>query len=143
VDDPHGLQRFIDAQQHSFSAALEELRAGAKRTHWMWFIFPQLRGLGRSPTAQHYGIASAEEAAGYLQHPVLGRRLRECVEALLPWGGTRGADQILGSVDAMKLRSCLTLFDVIQPDSLFAGALDEFYDGERDERTLALLNRQA
>lgn len=106
----------------------------------MWFIFPQLAGLGRSPTARLYGIASLDEARAYLEHPVLGSRLRECVEALLPWAKRLSAEQILGPVDALKLNSSLTLFDQIEPAEIFADALGAFFDGQRDERTLALLN---
>ena len=140
MDDPYNLQRFIDAQDGIYPAALAELHAGSKQSHWMWFVFPQLAGLGRSPTAQFFGIASPHEARAYLEHPLLGRRLRECVEALLPWEG-RSAEQILGSIDAMKLRSSLTLFDSIEPRGIFAAGLAAFYAGEPDEQTLALLNR--
>jgi len=139
VTDPFNLQRFLDAQDGIYETALAELSAGSKRSHWMWFIFPQLRGLGLSPTAQFYGISSLDEARAYLQHPVLGTRLRECVEAMLPWEG-RPAEQILGSIDALKLRSSLTLFDRVKPHALFADGLAAFFRGERDERTLALLN---
>jgi len=103
VSDPHNLQRFIDAQDGVFDTALAELTAGAKRSHWMWFVFPQLTGLGRSSTAQYYGIASRDEARAYLAHPALGLRLRQCVEALLPWAGRRSPEQILGPIDALKL----------------------------------------
>jgi uncharacterized protein (DUF1810 family) len=140
VSDPHNLQRFIDAQASTYETAVAELRAGSKQSHWMWFIFPQLAGLGRSPTAKFYGIASLDEARAYLRHPLLGPRLRQCVEALLPWKG-RSAEQILGSIDAMKLRSSLTLFDRIEPHGAFAAGLATFYAGEPDEQTLALLNR--
>ena len=109
----------------------------------MWFIFPQLRGLGHSRAAQHYGIGSLDEARAYLAHPVLGPRLRECVSMLLPWASRRSAGQILGQVDALKLRSSMTLFDEVEPESLFAAALAGFYDGKRDQRTLALLNASA
>ena len=142
MSDPHNLQRFVDAQDGIFRAALGELEAGEKRTHWMWFIFPQLRGLGRSSTAQYYGIASLEEARSYLSHPQLGPRLRQCVEALLPWAGQRSAGQILGPVDAMKLRSSLTLFDKIEPSGIFDRGLGAFYGGVRDQHSLALLNAQ-
>ena len=137
--DPHNLQRFIDAQDGVYEIALAELRAGSKQSHWMWFIFPQLAGLGHSPTAQYFGIASIEEARAYLEHPLLGTRLRESVEALLSHAGKRTAEQVLGPVDAMKLRSSLTLFDRISPGDIFAGALDSYYAGP-DQRTLALLN---
>ena len=106
----------------------------------MWFIFPQLRGLGLSPTAQLYGIASLEEARAYLEHPLLGGRLRQCVEAVLPWSDRFSAEQILGSIDAQKLRSSLTLFDQVAGSTLFAAGLAAFFGGEPDPRTLALLS---
>jgi uncharacterized protein (DUF1810 family) len=139
VSDPHNLQRFIDAQSGVYESALAELCAGAKRSHWMWFIFPQLAGLGRSPTAQHYAISSLDEARAYLEHPLLGPRLRECVEALLPWAGRYSAEQVLGPIDALKLKSNLTLFAQVEPDGLFSAGLAALFGGERDERTLALL----
>jgi uncharacterized protein (DUF1810 family) len=120
--------------------ALAELRDGSKRSHWMWFIFPQLGGLGHSPTARHYAISSLDEARAYAAHALLGPRLRESVEALLPWAGRRSAEQILGPIDALKLRSSLTLFDVVEPNDVFAEGLAAFFAGNRDERTLALLN---
>jgi uncharacterized protein (DUF1810 family) len=140
--DPYNLQRFIDAQQGVIETALSELRAGSKQSHWMWFVFPQLRALGRSPTAQHFGLASIHEARAYLGEPILGPRLRLCVEALLPWAGRRTAEQILGPIDMIKLKSCLTLFDRVEPSGIFEGALVNFYGGTRDELTLALLERQ-
>ncbi len=133
------LGRFVEAQRRVYRTALEELHAGSKQSHWMWFIFPQLAGLGRSPTAQFFGIASADEARAYFEHSLLGPRLKECVEALLPWEGKRAAEEILGSVDAMKLRSSLTLFASVSDDPLFDCALDAFFAGERDQRTLELL----
>jgi len=108
----------------------------------MWFVFPQLAELGRSPRAKFYGIASVEEARAYLEHAQLGRRLRECVNALQQWVGKRSAEQIFGSIDAIKLRSSLTLFDRIEPRSLFEQALLNFFGGRRDELTLALLDRR-
>jgi uncharacterized protein (DUF1810 family) len=140
VTDSHNLQRFVDAQEGVFDTALAELRAGSKQSHWMWFIFPQLAGLGRSPTAQYYGIASLEEAQAYLNHPILGPRLRQALEVILSWTGRRTPEQILGSIDALKLRSSLTLFDTIERHDLFERALSSFYGGKSDERTLALLN---
>lgn len=137
--DP-GLSRFIAAQEGVFDTALVELRSGRKQTHWMWFIFPQLVGLGRTPTAQYYGIASADEARAYLAHPLLGHRLRQCVEELLSWAGRRAPEQIFGEIDAMKLRSSLTLFAAVEPNSEFHRALDLFFHGQSDERTLALLH---
>jgi uncharacterized protein (DUF1810 family) len=108
----------------------------------MWFVFPQLRGLGRSSTAIHYGIGSLDEARAYLDHPVLGTRLNQSVEAILRWIDRRSAEKIFGPIDAMKLRSSLTLFDLVAPESVFAEALAGFFGGERDGRTLALLNAQ-
>jgi uncharacterized protein (DUF1810 family) len=138
--DPYNLQRFIDAQEGVIDTALAELRAGSKQSHWMWFVFPQLAGLGRSPTAQFYGITSIEEARAYLEHSILGQRLRECIEALLRWAGKRTPDQVLGPVDAMKLRSSLTLFDQVEPGTVFERALAALFDDNPDEQTLALLN---
>jgi len=140
VTDPHNLQRFLNAQDGIYETALAELRAGSKQSHWMWFIFPQLAGLGRSPTTQVYAITSLDEARAYLDHAVLGPRLRECVEAMLRWSNRRSADEILGPIDGLKLKSSLTLFDRVEPGSIFASGLAAFYDGERDDRTLALLN---
>ena len=139
--DPFNLQRFVDAQQGTIEMALGELAAGRKQSHWMWFVFPQLAGLGRSPTASFYAIASLDEARAYLNHPLLGPRLRQCVVVLEPWAGKRSADQIFGTVDTMKLRSSLTLFDSVEPSGVFGEALVNFFAGERDERTLALLDR--
>jgi uncharacterized protein (DUF1810 family) len=137
---PYNLQRFVDAQEGTFDTALAEIREGAKHSHWMWFVFPQLAALGRSPTAKYYGIASLDEASAYLGHPLLGPRLRECVSALLPWAGKRSAEEIFGSVDAMKLRSSLTLFDRAEPRALFAEAIAALFRDNPDELTLALLN---
>lgn len=140
--DPHNLQRFLDAQQTTYAAALAELRRGKKTTHWMWFVFPQLAGLGHSPTAQHYAVASLDEASAYLRHPTLGQRLRDCVRALqdLPHGNSAVA--VLGEVDAMKLRSSLTLFEAAGGGVLFSAALDRWFGGVRDDATLKLLARQ-
>ena len=138
--DPFQLHRFIEAQESSFDQALTELRAGLKQSHWMWFIFPQLAGLGRSSTAIFYAIASRDEALAYLNHPVLGPRLRQSVEAIEPWAGERTAEGILGPIDAVKLRSSLTLFDAVEPNGLFGRALQSFFPGP-DERTLALLRQ--
>ena len=140
--DPYNLQRFIDAQNGAIDIALAELRAGSKQSHWMWFVFPQLAALGRSPIAKFYGIRSADEARSYLDHPELGARLRECVAALQLWAGRRSAEQIFGSVDLMKLKSSLTLFDRLEPESIFEVALLNFFGGERDEQSLALLLSQ-
>jgi uncharacterized protein (DUF1810 family) len=137
MSDP--LARFVEAQRAMWDGALDELVAGSKRGHWMWFIFPQLRGLGFSSMAQRYAIADAGEAAAYLAHPLLGARLVEAAEALLAHRG-RDIVRILGDIDAMKLRSSMTLFDrVADDDAPFADVLAAFYDGQRDDATLALL----
>ena len=140
--DPFNLQRFIDAQQGIWDSALDELRSGSKQSHWMWFVFPQLAGLGRSPTAKFYGIGSLAEARAYLDQPLLGRRLRAATDAVQPWAGKRTAERIFGPVDALKLRSSLTLFDLVEPGGPFDEALVNFFAGARDEVTLALLQRQ-
>jgi uncharacterized protein (DUF1810 family) len=139
ADDPFQLCRFVDAQSQTFDSALAELRAGRKQSHWMWFIFPQIAGLGRSPTAQHFAIRSIDEARAYLAHPELGPRLRQCVGALLGWAGKRSAEAILGPIDSIKLRSSLTLFEAASDEALFGRALDAFFAGERDRATLDLL----
>lgn len=133
------LQRFLDAQAPVFEQACAELQAGDKQSHWMWFIFPQLRGLGLSATAQHYGIASRQEALAYWVHPVLGPRLKQVMVLLLAHRGL-SAQAIFGVTDAMKLRSCATLFAAVAPDEpVFQQVLDQYYAGALDERTLALL----
>ena len=134
----HDLDRFVTAQSAAFAAAIAELRRGRKATHWMWFVFPQLCGLGRSDTARFYGVASLDEARAYLNHPLLGARLIEATAAIAAASGT--AQDILGSVDALKLRSSMTLFASAADDPApFVAALDRFYDGVRDPATLALL----
>ncbi|KQN35578.1 calpastatin [Sphingomonas sp. Leaf407] len=137
MTDP--LDRFVEAQRATWDQALAELVEGEKRGHWMWFVLPQLRGLGFSTMAQRYGIADVEEAKAYLAHPVLGPRLRQAAQALLAHDG-RDIDRILGEVDAMKLRSSMTLFEAVAGDDTpFGDVLDTFYDGERDEQTLEML----
>ena len=140
ASDPFQLQRFVDAQERSFEVALAELHAGKKQSHWMWFTFPQLAGLGRSPTAQFYGIRSLQEARAYLAHPLLAQRYRDALVALRAWAELRTADEILGPVDAMKLRSSLTLFENASGDPLFADAIQAFFGGP-DDATLRLLQR--
>ena len=133
------LDRFLDAQRSTYAAALAELRAGAKRSHWMWFVFPQIAGLGRSAMARHYAIGSLAEARAYHAHPVLGRRLTECLDALagLP---DPDAERVFGVTDAMKLRSSLTLFALAVPaDRQFPLALDRWFDGARDPMTVQLV----
>lgn len=132
------LERFVEAQETSYETALSELRAGAKRSHWMWFIFPQLRGLGLSPTANYYGIASIEEARAYLKHDVLGYRYTECVEVLQALA-QHDPVAVMGSIDAIKLRSSLTLFEAADPLPLFSAALDRWFAGSRDAMTLQIL----
>lgn len=133
------LQRFVDAQERVYGSVVDELRAGRKHSHWMWFVFPQLRGLGSSPTAVHYGIASLEEARAYLDHDLLGPRLRECVGLVNAVQG-RTATQIFGSIDGLKLRSSMTLFARATEDNQdFCALLDKYYDGEQDPLTQTLL----
>lgn len=132
------IERFVDAQRGVFEAALGELRAGRKAGHWMWFVFPQLRGLGRSGTSRYYGLGSAAEAAEYLAHPVLGPRLRICIEAIL--AHDKPASEIFGSPDDTKLRSSLTLFSAVAPhEPAFSRALQKFFDGKPDPLTVAAL----
>ena len=137
---PFQLQRFLMAQAGSYEVALQELRQGQKRSHWMWFIFPQAAGLGRSVMAEAYAIRSRAEAKAYLCHPVLGQRLEQCCEALLQHEG-RPVRDILGAPDDLKLGSSLTLFAMVAPpDSIFQRVLDVFYSGQRDDRTVSFLN---
>jgi uncharacterized protein (DUF1810 family) len=144
MDDPFRLDRFLAAQDAggTYDRALAELRRGSKSTHWMWFVFPQLAGLGRSPTARRYAITSLDEARAYLQHPVLGPRLLECTAAVAeqPDQSARTAEQIFGAIDAIKLRSSMTLFSLADPrQALFSAVLDRYFGGELDEATLARL----
>lgn len=137
--DPYNLDRFLKAQEDMYDAALDELKSGRKRSHWIWFIFPQLAGLGQSPTAQYYGIKSLDEAAAYLKHPVLGGRLHESLKVLQTLEQTN-ADQIFGELDAMKFRSSLTLFaEADGADPIVEGALQRWFGGRKDEKTLHLL----
>lgn len=145
VPDPYKLHRFADAQAPVYEQVIRELHDGSKRTHWMWFVFPQLRGLGRTPTAEYFGIMSLGEARAYLAHPVLGSRLRECAQLLRDYPGDEPITTILGSVDALKLRSSMTLFAQAGGDddrALFQAVLDRYYDGLSDERTSAMLNAE-
>ncbi len=139
MSDPFDLQRFVDAQRDSYDTALAELRAGRKRSHWMWFVFPQIAGLGRSATAQHFAVRGLDEARAYLAHPVLGPRLVECARALVGLEST-DAVAVLGSIDAQKLRSSMTLFAHAGPDQpLFRAVLDRYFDGAEDDATTSLL----
>lgn len=138
-DRSFDLERFVDAQAATYERAMAELRAGEKRSHWMWFIFPQLAGLGASEMAWHYGLSGAAEAEAYLAHPVLGPRLIECTEAAMALQDLT-AQQIFGSVDAMKLRSCATLFASVSEDgSVFHRLLERFFDGKPDPITRSML----
>jgi uncharacterized protein (DUF1810 family) len=146
VEDAHvgqDVSRFVAAQDSggSYERALAELRAGEKRSHWMWWVFPQLEGLGRSPTAQRYGISGLDEARDYLEHPVLGPRLQECVRALLDLD-TGDARAVMGGIDAVKLRSSMTLFARAAPDGStgpFRAVLEQYFGGEEDPATVQRL----
>ena len=134
--DPYNLERFVVAQGSIFQRVLSELRAGAKMGHWMWFIFPQIRGLGRSPTAIEYAISSRDEAQAYLQHPLLGPRLKECTQLVLDVDG-RSATDVFGMPDDIKFRSSITLFaQVSGDDDIFHRALQKYFDGVPDRMTL-------
>jgi uncharacterized protein (DUF1810 family) len=135
MSDPYQLERFVAAQAGSYDTALAEIRNGNKRSHWMWYIFPQVAGLGHSPMAQRYAIGSLDQARAYLAHPLLGSRLRECVAALDTLSGTT-AEQVFGGIDAVKLRSSLTLFEAA--GAPFGQTIERWF-GERDDRTLQLI----
>ena len=135
------LNRFLGAQESFYADALKEIKRGYKESHWIWFIFPQMRGLGRSPMAENYGIKSIEEARAYLEEPILKKRLIEISSALLKHKGKSTAYEILGTLEAIKVRSSMTLFDHVMPNAIFADVLDAFYNGERDVMTLELLKQ--
>ena len=137
--DPYNLERFVDAQRSVYDQVLHELRVGRKESHWMWFVFPQIAGLGQSPTSIFFAIASIDEAKAYLAHPVLGPRLKECAQLALAING-RTARQVFGAVDEMKFRSSMTLFMAAAPDEpVFAECLETFFGGEADPATLEKL----
>jgi uncharacterized protein (DUF1810 family) len=139
-EDPYDLQRFVNAQQPVYAQVLSELGGGRKRSHWMWFVFPQIAGLGKSPMAQRYAIASRDEAAAYLDHRLLGPRLRECTRLVHAIDGS-GVESIFGTPDDMKFRSSMTLFAEATSDNAdFVAALDKYFAGARDPSTLALLS---
>ncbi len=142
ADDPFNLERFVNAQEGVYERALAELKHGRKRTHWMWYIFPQIEGLGHSATAQYYAIKSTAEARHYLNHLVLSSRLRACAEAVLAIEG-RSVAEIFGYPDDLKLRSSMTLFAwaADDPDAVFARVLDQYFHGEPDTKTLAILEK--
>ena len=134
------LQIFVQAQEDIYEQALAELKNGSKESHWMWFVFPQIAGLGNSEMARKYAIPNLADAKAYLSHDLLGSRLRECTEAVLAVEG-RTAHEILGSPDDMKLKSCMTLFEVADgPGSVFSSILEKYFEGQRDERSLVILN---
>jgi uncharacterized protein (DUF1810 family) len=140
---PEDLDRFVAAQDRVWSAVIAELAAGAKRSHWMWFVFPQIAGLGHSPMAVRYALASLDEARAYLRHPLLGPRLHEAIELMLHHAG-KAPEIILGGIDALKFRSSMTLFATADPaEPRFRAALDAFYAGAPDSRTLALIGKTA
>jgi uncharacterized protein (DUF1810 family) len=141
VTDPFNLQRFVDAQDPVIDQVLAELRSGRKQSHWMWFVFPQLRGLGHSATARHYAIEGSAEARAYLAHPRLGPRLQDCCQLLLSLDESR-AEAVLGGVDALKLQSCMTLFAAVSNADIFQRVLQQYYAGETDGATLAILARE-
>jgi uncharacterized protein (DUF1810 family) len=137
---PPVLDRFLQAQEPVWPRVLAELRAGQKRTHWMWFVFPQIKGLGRSDMAQRYAIQSLAEAQAYLAHPVLAARLRECCQILLELEAPSSALEVFGTPDDLKLRSCMTLFaEASAPGSVFDAVLQKYFGGQKDERTLEVL----
>lgn len=136
--DRFNLERFLEGQRFGYGYALNEIRNGHKEGHWIWYVFPQMKGLGYSPNSQFYGISGKEEAKAYLEHAVLGTRLREIAGALLAIEG-KSAEEILSPIDAMKVRSCMTLFDAVCPNDIFAEVLDRYYEGQRDPVTLRLL----
>ena len=141
MDESGNLSRFLQQQDADYPAALAQIRRGRKESHWMWYIFPQLRGLGQSTMAWCYGIADLREARAYLEHPVLGRRLREITQVALECGETN-AVRLFGWPDSMKFRSCMTLFAQVSGDDLFDRALERFFDGQPDRMTLQLLQEK-
>lgn len=147
MDDLFNLQRFVDAQQHVIASVVSELRQGRKRSHWMWFIFPQLKGLGHTAQSDFFGIASLQEAVAYLQHPVLGPRLKECTQLVNAVEG-HSAEDIFGEIDAMKFRSSMTLFAKATPakatpdNQVFTDALEKYFAGELDPLTTDYLRKQ-
>ncbi|MEO5718567.1 MAG: DUF1810 domain-containing protein [Chthoniobacterales bacterium] len=141
-DDPYDLARFVSAQERVYERALAELQSGWKQTHWMWFVFPQLAGLGSSAMSRRYAISGADEARTYLSHPVLGPRLEECCRTLLGLKG-RSAVEIFGATDKLKLRSCATLYGLVSPaGSVFQQVLEKFFQGDGDDATARLLRNK-
>lgn len=138
MSDQYNLERFVEAQKAAYDVALREIREGGKRSHWIWFVFPQMASLGFSYNARFYGISCLDEARAYLAHPILGKRLRQITEALLEHKG-KDVLSILGAIDTLKVCSCMTLFDVVSPDDVFRQVLKTFYEDKRDAQTLALV----
>ncbi|WP_036483912.1 DUF1810 domain-containing protein [Myxosarcina sp. GI1] len=139
-DDPFNLNRFISAQEEVYHRALAELNNGNKKSHWIWYIFPQFAGLGQSQTSKYYAIKSREEALAYINHPVLGSRLRECAKVVIAVQG-RSVSEIFGYPDNLKLKSSMTLFSSVASDSVFDRVLDKYFQGNRDDKTLQLLEK--
>ena len=138
MDQNQALYRFVAAQERDYSIALAELRAGRKRSHWMWYIFPQIAGLGHSVTARFYSLQDIAEARAFLEHPLLGRRITELSRVLLSLP-TNNANEVFGSPDDRKLRSCMTLFAMLNKDPVFEAVLDKYFNGARDERTIGIV----
>lgn len=136
----YNLQRFIEAQDLIYPIVLKELQDGRKRGHWMWYVFPQLKQLGYSFNSKFYGISGIDEATAYLENPVLAQRLREVSETILHIP-TNDAVEVFGDIDSSKLRSCMTLFDIVSPNDVFARILDKYFNGQRDSRTIKIINR--
>lgn len=141
LTEKYNLFRFLNAQEDTYQVALKELQEGRKRSHWMWYIFPQLKHLGHSYNAKYYGISGIEEATAYLQHPILGQRLREVSTAILNLP-TNNANEVFGGIDSLKLRSSMTLFDIESPDNVFSRVLDKYFNGQRDNKTITLIKTQ-
>jgi len=133
------INRFLDAQEYDYELALKEIKNGRKVNHWMWYIFPQIRGLGESDTSIYYGIKDLEEASDYLNHEILGTRLIEITNELLKLE-TNDSNEIFGYIDSMKLKSCMTLFDIISDKDIFSKVLDKYFDGEKDKLTISICN---
>lgn len=138
MEDKFNLLRFIKAQDKTFPYALQELKEGCKRSHWMWYIFPQLRGLGHSRMSNYYGISGIEEAKSYLENPILNQRLMEVCDSILDLE-TDDAKEVFGGIDSLKLRSSMTLFDCVSPNDIFAKVLDKYFNGQRDNRTINII----
>ena len=135
----NSLQRFLDAQKNQYYIALREMREGSKRSHWIWFIFPQIQGLGQSPESKRYGISDLDQARAYRSHPVLGARLREITAEVLKHTDSSIRTIMGGGIDVKKFKSSMTLFDAVSPNDIFAKALETFYGGERDNKTLEMI----